>query len=93
MGRLGVIDSLCAGFNIRADTVVIAGWEGLQIVESVDGDGVFGSIEADGGSVASNLAFGDIVGSLGAEKEAVATKNSVSDEGRSLLTIKLRERK
>jgi hypothetical protein len=59
----------------------------------VDGDGVFGSIEADGGSVASNLAFGDIVGSLGAEKEAVATKNSVSDEGGSLLTIKLRERK
>jgi len=85
---LGVVDSLGTSLDISADTVVVAGSESAQVSETVEGDGVFGSAEANGSGVASDLALSDVVGSLTTEQEAVTANDSISSEGRALEDIK-----
>lgn len=66
--------------------MVVARGEGVEVVETVDGDGVLGGIVADSGGVAGDLALGDVVGSLGTEKEAITTKDGVCSERGTLNT-------
>lgn len=88
-GSLGVIDSLGTSLNIRADAVVVAGGEGVQVVETVEGDGVFRSVVTKGSRVTGDLAFSKVVGSLSSDEEAITTENSVSSKGRTLQSSKL----
>lgn len=64
--------------------MVVAGRESLEVVQSVDGDGIFGGVVADGSSVAGDIATSDVVCSLSTNEESVAAENSISGEGRSL---------
>jgi hypothetical protein len=84
VGGLGVVYSLGAGLDVATDTVVVRRGEGIEVVETVQGDGVFGGIVPDGGSVAGDVATGDVVRSFGAEKEAVAAQNGVCSESGTL---------
>ena len=67
MGRFGIVHSFGTSFNITADTVVIAGRESVEIVQSVNGDGVFRSIISKGGGIAADAASCHVVGSLGTD--------------------------
>lgn len=82
--RLGVVNSLGASLDVRTNAVVIARGEGVEVVETVKGDGVFGGIVTDGRGVASNLTLGDVVSSLGTKKETITTKDGVCSESRTL---------
>lgn len=64
--------------------MVVAGGEGAQVPEAMDGDGVLWGGVTDGAGVAGDLALGDVVGSLGTDQETVTTENGVSGEGRAL---------
>ena len=83
-GRLGVIDSLGTGLDVWAYTVVVAGSECGPITQTMDGDGVVRSAEADSTRVTGEATLCDVVGSLGTEKESVTTEDSVGGECRSL---------
>jgi len=84
VGGLGVVDGLCAGLDVATDTVIVRRGEGVEVVETMQGDGVFGGIVPDGGGVAGDVATRDVVGSLGAEKETVAAQNGVCSESGTL---------
>jgi hypothetical protein len=84
LSRLGIVNSLSTSLDVSINAVVVAGGEGVQVVEAVKGDSIFGSIVAEGSSIAGDVAFSDIVGSLGTNEETVATKDGVSSEGRAL---------
>lgn len=86
MGSFGVVDGLCASFDVRADTVIVARGECLEVIEAVDGDGVLGSVEADSGGVASNVAFGDVVCGFCSDEEAFAAEDGIGRECRALAT-------
>ena len=60
--------------------MVVARREGVEVVEGVNGNGILGSIETDGSSIAGNLALGDIVSGLGTKKETITTEDSVCGE-------------
>jgi hypothetical protein len=77
---LVIVDGLGAGLNVRADAVVVAGREGFQVVETEDGDGVFGSVVANGASVTGDVSLSDIVGRLRADEKAVAAYDNVRGE-------------
>lgn len=64
--------------------MVVRGGEGGEVTETVEGDGVLGSGEADGTSVSGDGAGEDIVRSLGTNKETVTADNGVGSEGGSL---------
>ena len=83
-GALGVVGSLGARLDVRGDAVVVRGREEVEVVETLEGDGVLGRAEADGGSVASDLALGDVVGRLRTEQEAVAANHGVRGESGAL---------
>lgn len=86
MGGLGVIDSLGAGLDVTADAVVVGRGEGLEVVETVHGNGVFRGVVPEGGSVAGDVATGNVVRGLGADKETVTTQNGVCGESGALTT-------
>jgi hypothetical protein len=65
--------------------VVVAGSEGREVTETVEGDGVLGSGESNGTGISGNLARGDIVSSLGTDKETIAAENGVGGEAGSLI--------
>jgi hypothetical protein len=65
--------------------VVVAGSEGAEVAETVEGDGVLGGREADGTSVAGDSAREDVVRGLGTDQEAVPADNGVGGEGGALL--------
>lgn len=67
--------------------MVVAGSEGAEVAETVEGDGVLGGREADGTGVAGDGAREDIVRSLGTDQEAVPADNGVGGEGGALLRI------
>jgi hypothetical protein len=56
----------------------------VQVVKAMEGDGVFGRIIPNGSSEAGNFAFSNVVGGFTTDKETVATKNGISNKGRSL---------
>jgi len=60
--------------------VVVGSGEGAHVSETVEGDGVFGSAVAEGGSVTGNATLGDVVSAFSTKKETVTTENSVSSE-------------
>lgn len=67
--------------------MVITSAECLQVVETVDGDSVVGSVVTDSSSIAGDVALGNIVGSLTTNKEAIATENGVGGKSGALLII------
>lgn len=83
-GRLGVIDRLSTGLYIRANTVVVAGGEGIQVAKAVKGDSIFRGVVANGSRVTGDLALSDVVRSLGTNEESITTENSVGGERRTL---------
>ncbi len=87
MGGLGVVDSLGTSFDVTAYAVVVAGREGVQVVQGVDGDSILRGVVTNGASIAGNVPTGDVVGGLSANEEAIATEDSVSSEGGSLREV------
>jgi len=83
-GCLGVVDGLSTSFNIGADAVVVAGSKSVEVSEAVERNSIFGSAEAKGSGVATNLSFVDVVRRFSTKKEAIATEDSVSGEGGAL---------
>ena len=84
VGGLRVVDSLGASLNVTANAVVIAGREGVQVVQGVNGDSVLWGVVTNGTSITGDVPASDVVRSLGTNEEAIATKDSVGGEGRSL---------
>ena len=84
VGGFGVVNGFGAGLHVSINTMVVAGAEGVQVVQPMEGDGVFRSTVADSGGVAGHVAFGDIVCSLSTNEETVTAENSVSSESRAL---------
>lgn len=84
-GRLGVVNGLGTGLDVLGDLVVVAGSEGAEVAETVEGDGVLGGREADGTGVAGDGAREDVVRGLGTDQEAVPADNGVGGEGGALL--------
>ena len=70
--------------------MVVAGSEGGEVAEAVDGDGVLGSGEANSSSVLGDTAFRDVVRALEACKEAIAAENGIGSNGRALCDAKRR---
>lgn len=64
--------------------MVVAGGEGVQVVEAVYGDGVFGCVVADGGCVAGDVALCDVVRGLCADEETVTAEDGIGCERGSL---------
>lgn len=64
--------------------MVVARSESFEVVETVNSHSVFGSVITDGSGIPSNLTLGDVVRSLSAKQEAIATEDSVSGEGGAL---------
>jgi len=67
MSRFGIVHGFGTSFDFTADTVVIAGRESVEVVQSMKGDRIFRSIVAKGGSIAANAASCHVVGSLGTD--------------------------
>ena len=91
-GGLGVIDRLSSGFDIGADAVVVAGSEGVEVVETVDRHGVFWCIVTNGSGVAGDLSIGDVVRSFGTKEETIAAEDGVSSES-GTLNVEMKARK
>jgi hypothetical protein len=66
--------------------VVVARGEGVEVIETVNGQGVLRGIIAESSGVAGNFALGNIVGSLGTKEEAITTEDGVCGEGGTLDT-------
>ena len=64
--------------------MVVAGGEGLQVVKTVEGDGVVGSVEANGGGVTGDVTLSDVVCGLSTDEETITSEDGVSGEGRAL---------
>jgi len=64
--------------------VIVRCGEGVEVVETMQGDGVVGDVVPDGGGVAGDVATCDVVRSLGAEEETVAAQNGVCIESGTL---------
>ena len=60
-GGLGIIDSLGTGLDIGAHTMVVAGSERRSVAQTVEGDGIVRSAEADSTGVTGEATLGDIV--------------------------------
>lgn len=84
LGGLGVVDRLSARLDVRADTMVVARSECVEVAEPVNGDRVFRRAVADGSGIAADLPLLDVVGRFCADEEAVATENGVRGEVRAL---------
>jgi hypothetical protein len=84
MSGLGVIHSLGASLDVTADTVVVAGGEGLQVVKAVNGHSVFRRVVTKSSSVTSDVALSDVVSSLSTNKESITAQNGVGSESGAL---------
>jgi hypothetical protein len=60
--------------------VIVARGEGVEVVKTVQGDGVLRGIVADGSGVAGNLSLSDVVSGLRTEEEAIPTEDGVGGE-------------
>ena len=83
-GGLGVVDSLGTSLDVLANSVVVGSGEGGQVSETVKGDGVVRGGVTESTGVSGDGTGGDIVRSLGTNKETVSANNSVGSEGRAL---------
>lgn len=64
--------------------MVVRSGEGGQVSETVKGDGVVGGGVTEGTGVSGDGTGGDIVRSLGTNKETISANNSVGSEGGAL---------
>lgn len=64
--------------------MVVAGSEGGQVPETVEGNGVLWGRVADSTSVTGDLALGDVVRSLSTDEETVTAEDGVSGESGTL---------
>lgn len=64
--------------------MVVAGSKRRSVTQAVDSDGIVRSAKADSSRVTGEASLGDVVGSLGTEKESVTTEDGVGSECRSL---------
>jgi len=83
---LGVVDGLGAGLNVTADAMVVGRGEGLEVIETMEGNSVLRGIVSDGRSIAGDVATSNVVRSLGTDKETIATQNGVRSESGALKT-------
>lgn len=67
--------------------MVVAGRVGREVTETMESDCVLGGREPKSGSVAGNLARGDIVRGLTTKQKAVTANDGVSGKGGSLEDI------
>jgi hypothetical protein len=67
--------------------VVVGRREGLEVVETVHGNGVLRGIVPDSGSVAGDISTSNVVRGLSADEETVATQNGVCSESGALKTM------
>lgn len=84
-GGLGVVDGLGTGLDILADSVVVRGGKGGEVAQTVKGDGVVWGGVTESTGVSGDGTGGDIVRSLGTDKETVPTDNGVGSEGGPLV--------
>lgn len=66
--------------------MVVARGEGVEVVETVNGESVLRGIVTDGSGVTGNLALGDVISSLGTKEEAITTEDGVCGESGALHT-------
>lgn len=66
--------------------MVVARGEGVEVVETVNGDSVLGGIVAKSSGVASDLALGDVISTLSTKKEAITTEDGVCGKSGALYT-------
>ena len=85
-GALGVVGGLRAGLDVGGDAVVVRRGEEVQVVETLESDGVLGRAVANSRRVLGDPTFGHVVRRLGTSEEAVATDDGVRGEGRALRT-------
>jgi hypothetical protein len=90
MSRLVVVNRTSTSLHVTANTVVVAGTVGVEVVQTVKGDSVFRGVVADSSSVTSDVATTDIVGGFGTKQETVTSENGVGSESRALFTKKIR---
>jgi hypothetical protein len=89
VGVLGVVDGAGTSLNVTAYAMVVAGREGVKVVETVEGNGVFRRVVTNSSSIAGDAAGGDVVGGLGTKEESVATENGISRECWALEEVKV----
>lgn len=85
--RLGIVDSLGARFDVIIDFVVVGRGEGMEIVQAVHGDRVFGRAVAYSGRPAPDFALGNVICGLRSNEESVASQDSVCGESRPLCVL------
>ena len=81
---LGVIDSLGAGLDVRADAMVVTRRERVKVTETVDGDSVVGCREASSEGIARDFALGHVIGRLTTDEKPITAENSVCSESGTL---------
>lgn len=81
---LGVVSGAGTSLDITTDAVVVASGEGLEVVQTVEGDGILRGIVAQSSSIAGDVPATDVVGGFGANEETVTAKDSISGEGWAL---------
>jgi hypothetical protein len=64
--------------------VVVAGGEGVEAIEGVDGDRIFRSVVTHSSSKAADNALSNVVSGLTTEVEAVTAENSIRSDGGAL---------
>jgi hypothetical protein len=57
VSRFGIVNGFCAGINVTADTMIIAGRKSAQVVQSMKGDRIFRSIIAKGSCVIARVDY------------------------------------
>ena len=81
---LGVVSGAGTSLDITTDAVVVASREGLEVVQTVEGDGILRGIVAQSSSIAGDVPATYVVGGFGANEETVTAKDSISGEGWAL---------
>lgn len=89
VGTLGVVRSSCTSFRVGVDAVVVAGRVGAQVAQTVEGDGIVGSVEASTKVVSAQLTILDIVAGFSTGKEAITSEDSISSERGALEEVKV----
>jgi len=64
--------------------VVVGRGEGLEVIETVEGNSVLRGIVSNGGSIAGDVATSNVVRGLGTDKETITTQNGVRSESGAL---------
>jgi hypothetical protein len=86
MSRLAVVNCTSTGLHVTADAMVVASTEGIEVVQTMESNGVVRGAVAESCSVTGDIATAYVVGCLGTKEETVTTENSISSESRSLFT-------